>query len=119
MERIHEIMILMHDVNPVHDDPELIAARGLRGAVNQGPANLSYIVNMLTAWAGEQMFLERLDFRFLDVVVPGDVVTARGTVTGVDVVEGGTRVRCDVRLELPDGTDAVRGTAQLLVPGAC
>ena len=52
MDRIHTIMELMHDTNPVHDDPELVERRKLRGPVNQGPANLSYILNMLHAWAG-------------------------------------------------------------------
>ena len=52
MDRIHMIMDLMHDTNPVHDDPELVERRKLRGPVNQGPANLSYILNMLHAWAG-------------------------------------------------------------------
>ena len=78
MPRIEGLMELMKDVNPVHDDPELVARRGLRGPVNQGPANLSYIVNMLYAWAGPEMELEQFEFRFLDIVVPGDTVTARG-----------------------------------------
>ncbi len=84
MERVHALMELMHDTNPVHDDPELVEKRRLSGPVNQGPANLAYVVNMLVGWAGPEMRLERLDFRFLDIVVPGDSVIASGTVTAVE-----------------------------------
>lgn len=115
MPRIEALMELMHDVNPVHDDPELIAKRGLRGPVNQGPANLSYIVNMLAAWAGPEMVLERLDFTFLDTVSPGDTVVARGVVTDVAAAADGRRIACDVWLER-DGIRAVDAAATILVP---
>jgi acyl dehydratase len=117
MDRVHAVMEVMRDVNPVHDDPELVAKRGLRGPVNQGPANLSYIVNMLHAWAGPDLFLERFEFSFKDIVVPGDVVTARGTVVSEERTDAGRRLGCDVRLEHADGTLAVEGTARLWVPG--
>jgi acyl dehydratase len=115
MPRIEALMELMNDVNPVHDDPDVIARRGLRGPVNQGPANLAYIVNMLTLWAGPEMELERFDFRFLDTVAPGDTVVARGVVTGVEVSAGRRRIACQVWLER-DGVRAVDGTATIAVP---
>jgi acyl dehydratase len=94
MDRVHTVMEVMHDVNPVHDDPVLVAKRGLRGPVNQGPASLSYIVNMLHAWAGPDLFLERFDFSFKDFVVPGDVVTARGTVVSEERMDAGSAATC-------------------------
>jgi len=116
MDRIHTIMDLMHDTNPVHDDPELVERRKLRGPVNQGPANLSYILNMLHAWAGADMEVESFEFRFHEIVVPGDTVTASGTVTSVEDVERGRRVSCDVRLGHADGSTAVAGKARILIP---
>lgn len=116
MERVHVVMEVMHDVNPMHDDLALIEERGLRGPVNQGPANLSYVVNMLHAWAGPELVLERLEFEFKDIVVPGDTVTARGAVTEEERLEAAVRVTCDVRLELEDGTPAVVGRARLRIP---
>jgi acyl dehydratase len=116
MERVHAVMEVMRDVNPVHDDVSLVEKRGLRGPVNQGPANLSYVVNMLHAWAGPDLFLERFDFTFREVVIPGDVVTARGTVVSEEQVEGGRRLGCDVSLELADGTVAIDGQVRILLP---
>jgi acyl dehydratase len=84
--------------------------------VNQGPANLAYIINMLLDWAGPEMVLECLQFRFVEIVTAGDVVTARGSVTSVEEDAGEQRIGCDVWLELPDGTKAVEGTARLRIP---
>jgi acyl dehydratase len=109
--RIRAVMELMGDVNPVHDDPELVDRLGLRGPVNQGPANLAYVMNMLLAWAGGAGALERIDFRFTEIVTVGDGVTAGGTVTAVD----GDHVECDVWLDRDDGVRAVAGVARLRV----
>lgn len=117
MERVHRMMELMHDTNPVHDDPELIERRGLRGPVNQGPANLSYVLNMLYAWAGPELRLERFDFRFHDIVVPGDTVTASGTVTAVTTDGDDAVVECAWQLDVAGGSTAATGTARVRVPG--
>jgi 3-hydroxybutyryl-CoA dehydratase len=113
MPTIHGIMEIMGDVNPVHDDEELVERLGLRGPVNQGPANLAYMMNMLRDFAGEDGELERLEFRFMDTVTIGDVVTAGGTVTAVE----GDVVHCDVWLDRDDGVRAVSGSARLRVGG--
>ena len=117
MERVHRMMELMHDTNPVHDDPELVERRRLRGPVNQGPANLSYVLNMLQAWAGPEMQLERYDFRFLDIVVPGDTVAASGTVTGAAVDGADDVVEVEWQLDVEGGATAVTGTARIRIPG--
>jgi acyl dehydratase len=118
MERVHALMELMHDTNPVHDDPELVEKRKLRGPVNQGPANLSYVVDMLVAWGGPNLQLERFEFRFQDIVVPGDVVVASGTVTGTEPAGDHLRVWCEWSLDVEGGSTAVAGTARVLIPGA-
>jgi acyl dehydratase len=115
--RVRALMELMHDTNPVHDDPDLVERRKLRGPVNQGPANLSYVLDMLFAWAGPELQLERLDFRFLDIVVPGDSVTASGTVTSAAPDAGDLVVGCDWRLDVDGGATAVTGSARLRIPG--
>jgi acyl dehydratase len=118
MERVHRMMELMHDTNPVHDDPELVERRKLRGPVNQGPANLSYVLNMLYAWAGPEMRLERYDFRFLDIVVPGDTVTASGAVTAATSDGDDAVVECAWQLDVEGGATAVAGTARVRIRGA-
>ena len=75
-------------------------------AINQGPLNVGYIVNMLIAWAGPASIRD-VDVRFTDNVLEDDTVTAKGIVTHVTEDEA----VCDVWLEKQDGTKAVQGTA--------
>ena len=116
LERIREFMELMHDVNPVHDDEELAARLGLRGPVNQGPANLAYVINMYLAWAGDPRALKRIDFRFLDTVTTGDVVTASGTVISNEEGTDGRKAVSEFGLDRQDGARALAGAVRLQLP---
>ncbi len=63
-------------------------AFGLGGRViNQGPLNLSYIANMLMAWAGPTC-VRRLTVSFGRPVLDGDRVTAKGRVVALDDSDG-------------------------------
>ncbi len=112
-DRIRAVMDAMDDVNPVHIDEELVKRMGLRGLVNQGPSNLSYIVNMLVAWTGDPDCVQRLKVRFHNLVVPGDQTVAGGTVTAVH--DNGI-ADCDVWLRLTDGTTMLAGMATVALP---
>ena len=114
--RIQMVMDAMDDVNPVHIDEELVKKMGLRGLVNQGPCNLAYIINMITAWTGDPDCVLRMKIRFHNLVVPGDNTIAGGAVTAVRD-EGGRRVAdCDVWLKLKDGTTMLAGMATVAIP---
>lgn len=114
--RIQMVMDAMDDVNPVHIDEELVKKMGLRGLVNQGPSNLAYIINMITAWTGDADCVLRMKIRFHNLVVPGDNTIAGGTVTAVRD-EGSRRVAdCDVWLKLQDGTTMLAGMATVAIP---
>jgi acyl dehydratase len=115
LEDIHTIMDVMGDVNPVHIDEDLVRRLGLRGLVNQGPANLGYVVNMLLRWTGDPSAIRRLAFRFHSISSPGDQLQASGTVTDVSSADGGSRVICDIRLDRGDGERVMSGTAELHV----
>ena len=113
LEDIHTIMDVMGDVNPVHIDEELVRRLGLRGLVNQGPANLGYVVNMLLRWIGDPAAIRRLAFRFHSISSPGDRLQASGTVTDVRADVGGSAVTCDLWLDRGDGERVMSGTAEL------
>ena len=113
--RIAQVMDVMDDNNPVHIDEELVKTLGLRGLVNQGPCNLAYITNMLTAWAGNPDAVRRFHIRFHNMVCPGDKLTAEGRVAAIHP-DG--LVECDVALKLDDGTTMLAGTATMLPPKA-
>ncbi|MEI9988315.1 MAG: hypothetical protein WDN69_37590 [Aliidongia sp.] len=45
-----EWAVFLRDPNPIHLDPEVVKAKGLGDKViNQGPANVAYVMNMLMA----------------------------------------------------------------------
>ena len=112
LEDIQTVMNVMDDVNPVHIDTELVERLGLRGLVNQGPANLAYVVNMLLRWAGHPAAIRRLAFRFHSISCPGDELTARARVIDVDA-DDPRRLTCDFSLERTDGATVVSGTANV------
>jgi acyl dehydratase len=117
-ERMVAIMGVMNDPNPIHEDEELAARLGFRGIVNQGPANMAYVANMLIQVTGDAASVRRLKFRFHDNVVPGDRLTARGRVTAVRKADDGRELECEFRLEGADGRVALSGDATIGVPDA-
>jgi|SRR5215218_5169124 len=119
-DRMLEVMDVMGDVNPIHSDEALVKRLGLRGLVNQGPANMAYVVNMLVRWAANPAAIRRLRFRFHVNVVPGDRPVARGRIVAArrDPARGEELVDCEFWLELADGTRALSGTATLARPAA-
>lgn len=104
---------ILRDPNPIHLDPASVAAVGLGDRViNQGPANLAYIMNML-ANALPAHRIEEMDSRFLANVRDGDRVEAGGTVAQRE----GVRLTCDLWLNVAGAGPAVQARA-VLVPRA-
>ena len=95
---------VLRDPNPIHLDPKAVAAKGLGDRViNQGPANLAYIITALqAAYPGARLL--SLDVRYLDNVFAGDVVEAGFKVVAIE----GRCVNCEVWLNA-----AIQGTAVL------
>jgi acyl dehydratase len=113
-ERMKTMAAILRDPYPVHWDRAANEALGLGGRViNQGPLNLSYIANMLMAWAGPTC-VRRLTVSFGRPVLDGDRVTARGRVEAVDDHDGELRATCSIRLDRGDET-VVTGTAVVAI----
>jgi acyl dehydratase len=106
-ESLRELAVVLEDPNPIHLEASVVAALGLGDRpVNQGPANIGYLANMLHESVPGGT-LERLEVRFLANVFAGDTVVAAGEVESVD----GDRLNCSVWLEVEGGTRAVEGRA--------
>jgi 3-hydroxybutyryl-CoA dehydratase len=103
--------VFLADPNPIHLDPEVVKAMGLGDKViNQGPANVAYVANMLMA-AIPGARIERMDNRFVDNAYAGDRLVASGSVTAVD----GNRITCDTLLIANDARTVITGTATLIL----
>ena len=101
---------ILRDPTPILLDAAAAAAAGLGDrVVNQGPANLAYILNMLTA-ALPGHRLVKIDSRYLANVFGDDLVEAGGSVTSL----AGPVVECETWLKREDGTIAVTAVASLV-----
>jgi acyl dehydratase len=114
-EAMKDWAVFLADPNPIHLDPEVVKAKGLGDRViNQGPANVAYIINMLNlAFPGAQ--IETLDSRFMDNVYGGDNAETFGTVTSITETDGVSRVSCDIGLRIEGRGDVISGTATVIL----
>jgi len=96
-EKMKLMAALLRDPNPIHFDVDSVRALGLGDRpVNQGPSNLSYLLDMVTRWSGGVPTLRQVSVRFLGNVFAGDRVVCRGRV--VDAVDGVVTLDVDARV---------------------
>lgn len=104
---------ILRDPNPIHLDPTVVTDKGWGDRViNQGPANLAYIITMLqNAFPGAM--LEALDVRYVDNVFGGEAVEAGGRIADVSRADpdGRTRITCDIWLRADARDFVIQGTA--------
>ncbi len=117
-ERMRTMAAILRDPNPVHWDRRAVAALPFgigERTINQGPLGLSYILNMLMDWAGPTS-VRRIVMRFPQVVLDGDRVIARGTVTAIREENGVRLADCDVSLSREGEAPSLAGTATVALP---
>ena len=98
-----------------HTDLEMARALGFPDIVVQGMMSVCFVADLVTSRYGEG-FLGggKLDVRLVNVVWPGDAITARGQVREA-VAEGSRRrAHLDVWCEKADGTVTIIGTASAI-----
>ena len=114
--RMRTMAAILRDPNPVHWDRNACALLGFgQRTINQGPLGLSYMVNMLHAWAGPGS-IRRLVMTFPKAVLDGDRIVARGTVDAVRQTENGTLADCSIWLERGPDDRPLIGTATVALP---
>ncbi len=109
---MHHWAQVLRDPNPIHLDPQAVKARGLGDRViNQGPANLAYVITMLqSSLPGARLC--SLDARYVDNVFAGDCVEAGAKVTAVDAGDP-LRITCEFWLNVESRGPALQGSAVL------
>ncbi len=116
-EKMKTMAALLNDPTPIHWDVATLRALGMGDRpVNQGPLNMGYVMNAVTAWAGGPESLRRLRVRFLGTVLAGQHLRVRGTVSGLREEDGVRLADCDVVLEVVDGDAVVSGSATVVLP---
>jgi len=104
---------ILRDPNPIHLDASAVAEAGLGDRViNQGPANVAYIISMVQAALPEHC-LSRLKSQYLANVRDGDHVEAGGTITASST----EAIVCEAWLRVNGGANAVTATLTMVPRG--
>ena len=108
-EAMKDWAVFLRDPNPIHLDVEVVKAKNLGDKViNQGPANVAYVINMLHgAIPGGRIV--KMESRFVDNVYAGDHLLAGGAITEV---ESG-RLICETWLRANGERLVISGTAEI------
>ena len=110
-EAMKQWAIFLADPNPIHLDVEVVKAKDLGDKViNQGPANVAYMMNMLMA-AFPGCRIESMDSRFLDNVYGKDKVIASGKIAAIE----DNRISCEFTLDVEGRGTVNSGTATVLI----
>lgn len=98
-EKMKLMAALLRDPNPIHFDAESVRMLGLGSRpINQGPTNLSYVLELVTRWSGGVTTLQHVDARFLGNVFAGDRVECAGRVREVSESTGEIVVDVEARV---------------------
>jgi len=100
-----------NDLSDIHYDLKIMLGRGMPDLVGQGALTSGYIGNLLTNWCTPDGFLNKLSLQYRGYSFPGDIITAKGVVTGKRQEEGQNLVDCDVWAENQNGRRVTAGTA--------
>lgn len=101
---------LLQDPYPPHFDERRAEELGYPGLLNQGPTNLSFILQAITEHLDSPTDVRTFDVRFHDMVFEDETLRATATVAEKAVEDGTNLVTFDVALEKEDGAVAVDGT---------
>jgi acyl dehydratase len=117
-ERMRTMAAILRDPNPIHWDRDAVASLPLglgQRTINQGPLGLSYMINMLHAWAGPEC-VRRIVMRFPQVVLDEERVVARGEITALREQQGQRLADCRIWLEHQERGVLLEGTATIALP---
>jgi acyl dehydratase len=101
---------ISNDPNPMHTDEELAKAMGYPTVYAQGMLGMAMLAKHLGQVAGLGK-LRQIKCRFKTMTWPGETITCRAKVTGVESQDGKTVVRVDIHTENQDGEPKVLGDA--------
>jgi acyl dehydratase len=107
------------DWRPMHHDKDFAVERnGVKNIFLNTPNQAAWFERYITDWTGPYGRMGRIKFRMLDSVFPGDRMTFRGTVEGVENDETGcTWASLALELKVGDRTTTTC-TARVAIPAA-
>jgi acyl dehydratase len=98
------------------DNPFATRRRGLPDIVAPGNMAGDYYAQLLSDWAGDKGRLRKIGLQFRNFMVPGNVLTCGGRVTGKAVEDGKGRVDLELWIRNQDGVVCVPGKGVVELP---
>jgi hypothetical protein len=77
---------------------------------------MAWLGELVSAWAGPEAFVQRVDVSYRGIDVPGDAYRLEGQVTAVSPGENVTTVELEIWGAGPAGTKTTLGTAAVQLP---
>lgn len=104
------------DFYEIHYDKDFAESTGLPGVIIHGALKNAFLGQLVTDWAGPSGVVKRLTCQYRRMDVPGEPITARGTVSRVYQENGENLVECQIWLENPRGENTTPGSATVALP---
>ncbi len=104
------------DFYEIHYDKDFAESTGLPGVIIHGALKNAFLGQLVTDWAGPSGVVKRLTCQYRGMDVPGEPITARGTVSRVYQENGENLVECQIWLENPRGENTTPGSATVALP---
>ena len=104
------------DFYEIHYDKDFAESTGLPGVIIHGALKNAFLGQLVTDWAGPLGVVKRLTCQYRGMDVPGEPITATGTVSRVYQENGENLVDCEIRLVNPRGENTTPGSATVTLP---
>lgn len=108
-QRMKTMVAILRDPNPIHYDAEVTRKLGLGDRpVNQGPINLTWLIESVARFVGGPERLLNIKVRFLGNVFAGERFECSGQVAAVDAEAGKAEIEVNATA---DGRPVLGGIA--------
>ena len=113
-ESMNTWAVILDDPNPVHLDASAVKQVGLGDkTINQGPANIAYVLNMIEENFPNSQIL-KMNNKMTDSVLEGDLVTVSGQITEVKAKGDQFIASCSIKLTVGEDKIAVLSEIDVL-----
>ena len=113
-ESMNTWAVILDDPNPIHLDASAVKQVGLGDkTINQGPANIAYVLNMIEENFPNSQIL-KMNNKMTESVLEGDLVTVSGQITEVKAKGDQFIASCSIKLTVGEDKIAVLSEIDVL-----
>lgn len=104
------------DFYEIHYDHAVAVESGLPGVIVHGYLKMAWLGELVSAWAGPDAFVTRVDVSYRGTDVPGDAYRLEGQVTAISPADAVTTAELEIWGESPAGVKTTIGSAAVQFP---